>query len=98
MITYDEALAKARNILEGIDRYTEYENGYIFCNSAHDEDIGGWYSPCVILKNGKHIPIIEFYMVCKKGKEISTFKVEWYVHRSTQWGDIMDVSDFLIQI
>lgn len=63
MITYEEALEIAKVYLEGIDRCVEYPEVWMFCNSAHSEDEGGYYSPSIICKkNGKRVHLSEFYM------------------------------------
>lgn len=63
MITYEEAFEIAKKYLEGIDRCVEDPEVWMFCNTAHEGDIGGWYSPAIIQKeDGQRVPIAEFYM------------------------------------
>lgn len=78
MITYEEAFEIAKQYLEGIDRCVEYPEVWMFCNTAHEEDIGGWYAPAIIQKeDGKRIPIVEFYMSNRYNTdEIRDFKIE----------------------
>ena len=72
MITYEQALKIAQSYMDGIDRCVEYPEVWMFCNSAHDEDIGGWYSPKLIRKkDGKRIPVSEFYM----GRDYNTYSI-----------------------
>lgn len=63
MITYEEALETAKVYLEGIDRCVEYPEVWMFCNTAHEDDIGGFYAPAIIRKeDGVRVPTVEFYM------------------------------------
>ena len=35
----------------------------MFCNTAHEDDIGGFYAPAIIRKeDGARVPTVEFYM------------------------------------
>ena len=62
MISYEEALAKAKAYKPNIDMCTEYENGYVFACKADAMSIGGYdEEPVVILKEtGKIIDITSF--------------------------------------
>lgn len=61
MITYDEALTKARELKENIDACDEYENAYMFKTKADEYTLGG-DGACIILKeNGKAISQLEYF-------------------------------------
>ena len=49
MISYNEALKKARELKSNIDKCIEYDIAYMFASSEDDWTIGG-DDPCVILK------------------------------------------------
>ncbi len=74
MITYEEALKKAKELKPSIDGCTEYENGYVF-GSSQDEGVGGNNSPCVILKeNGKAVAM-PYFVMHGTGKELRDFDI-----------------------
>lgn len=50
MISYDEALKKAKKLKPNIDYCAEFENAYMFAAEAERYDIGG-DGPVFILKN-----------------------------------------------
>ena len=61
MISYHEALARARTIKPNIDACDEYNDAYVFKTRADHDTIGG-DSPCVILKeSGEAINIVEYF-------------------------------------
>ncbi len=73
MITYDEALKKAKELKPTIDNCTEYENGYVFGCKYDDNYEGGNHTPCVILKeNGKAVAM-PYFVIQGAGKEIRSF-------------------------
>lgn len=60
MITYDEALAKARELKKNIDYCVEYNDAYMFGERREEYEIGG--NPCIILKeSGKAIDIVAYF-------------------------------------
>ena len=72
MITYEEALAKAKSLKPNIDNCGEYEKGYIFGSHEDDESFGG-DGPVVILKEtGEAVNILEFE---DSGKLIHEFDI-----------------------
>ena len=64
MITYDQALERAKTVKEGIDGCTEYEKGYMFGCSKDEEFVGGYgHTPVVVRKeDGKIMTMPEFVM------------------------------------
>lgn len=75
MITYDEALKKAKELKPTIDGCTEYENGYVFGSSQDEGYIGGNHTPCVILKeNGKAVTM-PYFVMHGTGDEIRSFDI-----------------------
>lgn len=76
MITYEEALKKAKEFKPNADNCTEYENGYVFGSGDDDNYVGGYgHTPCVILKaNGKITSMPEF-VIKGTGKEIRNFNL-----------------------
>lgn len=76
MISYTEALIKAKEIREEIDSCTEYENGYVFCSAKGEDQEGGYYSPIVVLKeDGKVIDMPQF-VVNGTGKELKHEQIQ----------------------
>lgn len=77
MVTYEEALEKARSLKEHIDECTEYENGYLFTYSGDEGYCGGYGHTSVVIwkKDGRATNYPE--MVARgTGKEMRTFPVE----------------------
>ena len=75
MITYEEALKKAKELKPTIDNCTEYENGFVFACKDDDNYEGGNHTPCVILKeSGKAIPMPVFVMQ-GTGEELKSFDI-----------------------
>ena len=61
MISFEDAVTKAKEIREDINRCFEYENGYVFSNTDDDNSIGGNHAPVVIIKDsGKAINMPQF--------------------------------------
>ena len=61
MITYDEALKKAKELKPNIDACDEYDIAYMFKARSEEYTLGG-DSPCVILKeDGKAITQLMFF-------------------------------------
>lgn len=61
MISYDEALKKAKELKSNIDACDEYDVAYLFKARSEEYCIGG-DGPCVILKdNGRAINQLEFF-------------------------------------
>ncbi len=62
MITYEEALKKAKELKRDIDHCCEEKHAYVFTSKADEMSIGG-SGPCVILKeNGRAINMTEYAM------------------------------------
>lgn len=75
MILYRDAFLKAKEIREEIDNCIEYENGYVFCSDKGKDQVDGYYSPIVILKeDGKAIDMPQF-VVNGTGKEIKSIQL-----------------------
>lgn len=73
MITFEDALTKAKKLKPEIDNYTEYENAYVFGCDADDDYEGK--APVIILKDsGKDLNILEF-VAMDSGKEIKSDKL-----------------------
>jgi hypothetical protein len=61
MISYEEALKKAKGLKESIDKCYEYDSAYMFASSEDKRSIGG-DGPCVILKeSGEAISRTHFF-------------------------------------
>lgn len=61
MVTFEEALEKARKLKPDIDACDEYNDAFLFKVRADEWSIGG-NPPCVILKeNGKAINQTEYF-------------------------------------
>lgn len=61
MISYEEALKKAKELKENIDACDEYDTAYLFKARSEEYSFGG-DGACVILKDsGKAINQLEFY-------------------------------------
>lgn len=61
MVTFEEALKKAKALKPGIDACDEYDKGYLFKAKSERFMIGG-DGPCVVLKStGKAVNQTEFY-------------------------------------
>ena len=76
MISYEEALNRAKMLKPNTDSCTEYENGYVFGSSKDANFEGGrGHIPCVILKsNGNAIPMNEF-VISGTGEYIKEFDI-----------------------
>lgn len=62
MITYEEALNKAKELKPPIDTCSETEDAFVFSNSKTNDVFGG-DQPCVILKeSGKAINYLHFVL------------------------------------
>ena len=78
MITYEEALKKARERKPNLNCCTEYKNGYMF-SSTEDKGYKGGYghTPVIVLKeNGNFCDVAIFLCTGMSGKEIKSFKVK----------------------
>ncbi len=74
MITYEEALKKAKEKKPDIDNCVEYENGYVF--GCHDDDnyTGGGHVPCVIVKEtGDAVSMPVFITTVGSGEQVRSF-------------------------
>lgn len=60
MITFEEALSKAKELKSNIDYCVEYNNAYLFGARSEEYDIGA--EACIILKDGgKAIDAVTFF-------------------------------------
>ena len=75
MVTYEEALKKARQLKTTIDNCTEYENGFVFGSMA-DGLSDGTNTPCVILKENGDAVNMPWFVISGMGREIRSFSVE----------------------
>lgn len=66
MISYEEALRKAKMRLNGINYCEEYDTGYVFSHvnkTKSEKTRGGMNTPVAVLKkNGRVEPVYEFMM------------------------------------
>ena len=79
MITYDEALKKARELNPIINNCVEYTDAYIFGDNEGEEvPIGGPNAPVVIMKSDGKAYNISYYMamLVSDEKYIKEFKVK----------------------
>ena len=61
MISYEDALKKAKELKPNIDACDEYDSAYMFKARSEEFTIGGC-SPCVILKeSGRAINQLEYF-------------------------------------
>ena len=61
MISYEEALKKAKEIKPDINVCVEYKQGYMFGRNDNEETFGGGNAPVVILKDtGKAVSMAYF--------------------------------------
>ncbi|MBO4901494.1 MAG: hypothetical protein J5518_01690 [Lachnospiraceae bacterium] len=61
MITYEDALKKARELKHNIDACDEYDVGYMFKAKADAFTIGGDGPCCIIKDTGRAVCQTEFY-------------------------------------
>lgn len=78
MISYTEAFIKAKEIREEIDSCTEYENGYVFCSDKGEDQVGGYYSPIVVLKEDGRVIDMPQFIVNGTGKELKHEQIHNY--------------------
>ena len=75
MISYEEALKKAKSVKPGIDNCAEYENGFVFGCYADGDTIGK--GPCVILKkDGRAVTMPYFLTRCDPGECLREFDLD----------------------
>lgn len=76
MITYEEALEKAKSLKERINECTEYEKGYVFSHTDDAEYCGGAGHTAVVIwkKDGRATNYPEM-VIRGSGKEMRTFAV-----------------------
>lgn len=75
MITYDEALKKARTLKPDVNICVEYKDGYMFGTETGKTTYGGGNAPVVILKeNGKAITMA-YFAAHYEGEPIKTTKI-----------------------
>lgn len=61
MMSYSDALKKAKSLKHDIEKADEYEGGYVFMSEEDAFSIGGGTGPCCVLKsNGKAIDMTAF--------------------------------------
>ena len=78
MISYTEALIKAKETREEIDSCIEYENGYVFCSDKGEDQVGGYYSPIVVLKEDGRVIDMPQFIVNGTGKELKHEQIQNY--------------------
>lgn len=61
MVTYEEALKKAKELKPNIDACDEYDIGYMFKAKADEFSIGGDGACCIIKDTGEAVCQTEFY-------------------------------------
>lgn len=73
MISYDEALKKAKELKPEIDNCIEYDNAFIF--GCHEDDkYDGVKQPCVIVRaDGRAITMIGYITKVGVGKLVREF-------------------------
>lgn len=76
MIEYKDALERARAHKNDINECTEFENGWVFSNTADADYIGGGHTPVVILKAGGRAVTMPYFVVHGTGEELKTFEVK----------------------
>ncbi len=47
-----------------------YENGYVYCASKEEDQVGGYYSPIVVLKEDGRVIDMPQFIVDGIGKEL----------------------------
>ena len=75
MITYEEALEKARKRKDIIDNCIEYEKAYVFGNTNDDNYIGGDHIPIVVMKTDGTLTTLP-EVDDKLGKEIKKHTIK----------------------
>lgn len=75
MITYDEALKKAKSILPGINNCVEYKQGWMFAKNEKEVSYGGGGAPVVILKTDGKAVSMAYFAAKFEGEPIKEFKV-----------------------
>lgn len=75
MITFDNALKKARMLKPNVDNCTEYERGYVFGSSEDDGYVGGGHTPVVILKQTGDAVNMAYFVSYGSGEEIREFAI-----------------------
>jgi len=78
MVTYEQALEKARCLKSKINKCNEYEDAYVFVYDTEDSEVQyGGEGPCVIMKDdGTVLPMIRYALIGKADKIIKSFAVE----------------------
>lgn len=76
MITFEEAVKKAKAIRPNITGGTEFENGYMFSGDDDSKYKGGFnHTPiCIRKRDGKVIDQVTF-MLSNPGEEVRDFEV-----------------------
>lgn len=73
MITYEEALKKAKALKPTADNCIEYDNAYIF-GCREDSNYDGTYQPCVILReDGRALNMVGYILKIGVGKKVREF-------------------------
>ena len=74
MISYEEALKKAKALKPNIDECSELDNAYIFSCKADENYEGGNHAPCVIIKETSEAVNMPTYISeYGYGKEIKSY-------------------------
>lgn len=76
MITFEEAVKKAKEIRPNVDGGTEFEGGYMFSGQGDSKHMGGYnHAPvCILKKDGKVVDTVSF-MLGQAGEEIRDFEL-----------------------
>ena len=75
MITYEEALIKAKTLKSTINECSEMSNAYIFsCKDDENYEGGSGHTPCVIIKEtGEAVNMPSYISEYGYGKELRNF-------------------------
>lgn len=61
MVSYEEALKKAKSLKHDVETCGEYEGGYVFMSREDECSIGGGSGPCCIIKSsGRAVDMLTF--------------------------------------
>lgn len=75
MITYEDALKKAKSIKPDINVCVEYKAGYMFGKNEKEETFGGGNAPVVILKDDGKAVSMAYFAAKFDGEPIKEFDI-----------------------
>lgn len=75
MITYEEALKKAKSIKPDINYCVEYEQGFMFSNNDGVVSYGGGNAPVVILKKDGKAVSMAYFAAKFEGEPVKEFNI-----------------------